>query len=337
VLVILSLSNYVGGLSHTLRQTQGDSTLGKIPLQPLIYFYNILMNPNYSMKQFSFILILFLAFANGLLAQKKKIAPDLSEYEVFLSEMSLLMLNSKDDTVRLQSNEKFMETMEKALMEENSFHYPFESIETIAKLTAPDNTFRILNWHIRQADGSYIFYGFVQTNSKEGSKIYKLIDKSDETKSPDTKNLNHTEWYGAHYYTLIQNKDKKNKYYTLLGWDGNNMSSNKKIIDVIHFNNKGLPIFGAPIFKMEKKIQKRVIFEYAKDATMSLKYFENQKQIVFDHLSPSNEHLKDQYQYYGPDFSYDALNYKKGKWEYQKDIDARNPKKGTDKIYNAPK
>jgi hypothetical protein len=59
---------------------------------------------------------------------------------------------------------------------------------------------------------------------------------------------------------------------------------------------------------------------------MSLRYEEDRKRIVFDHLSPPDASLKGQTQYYGPDLSYDAYYWKKGRWQLRENIDARNRK-----------
>ena len=45
--------------------------------------------------------------------------------------------------------------------------------------------------------------------------------------------------------------------------------------------------------------------------------------IVFDHLSPSREDLEGQYQFYGPDFSYDGLRWKDCGWVLIEDLDLR--------------
>jgi hypothetical protein len=56
---------------------------------------------------------------------------------------------------------------------------------------------------------------------------------------------------------------------------------------------------------------------------MSLR-FEADNFIVFDHLSPVSPEYKDNYQYYGPDFSFDSFNFEKGSWILKNDIDIRN-------------
>jgi hypothetical protein len=67
---------------------------------------------------------------------------------------------------------------------------------------------------------------------------------------------------------------------------------------------------------------------------MSLKYNEGRKQIIFSHLAPNNLDplLEGQFQYYGPDGSFDALNAKKGKWDYEPAIEIKNLKDKNDNV-----
>jgi hypothetical protein len=133
-------------------------------------------------------------------------------------------------------------------------------------------------------------------------------------------------------------KYKKKKYYVLLGWDGNNRISNKRLIDVLYFTEKGFPKFGDAIFSSESgKVKKRIIFEYQAGLVMSLRYEDEKNAIVFDHLSPSNPSLEGQFSFYGPDFSYDMMQFKDGKWIYIKDVLPRNDKGKPDKYFNTPK
>ena len=67
---------------------------------------------------------------------------------------------------------------------------------------------------------------------------------------------------------------------------------------------------------------------------MSLKYNPSRDQLIFNHLAPKdpNPTLEGQFQYYGPDGSFDALSMKKGKWTYEGDIDIRKDKDKTDNV-----
>ena len=86
--------------------------------------------------------------------------------------------------------------------------------------------------------------------------------------------------------------------------------------------------------------QNRLIFEWKQKITMALKWEQEKNLIVFDHLSPEDSSKKNQFQFYGPDFSLDALKWEKGKWRYVTDSDAgKNPenKKQDDNYKNPPK
>ena len=78
--------------------------------------------------------------------------------------------------------------------------------------------------------------------------------------------------------------------------------------------------------KINKKRKKRLFFEYSDKVYMQLNYDKSKEMIVFDHLSPSQEKFKGNYQYYGPDFSIDGLFFKKGKWILKEDLDIRRKK-----------
>jgi hypothetical protein len=207
-------------------------------------------------------------------------------------------------------------------------------------LESPDRQVRVFTWDVEAEDGTHMYYGFVQAYNKKSKKyeVYQLTDKSDAIKDPENAILDNTKWFGAYYYQVAQVKYKQKKYYVLLGWDGNNRITNKRLIEVLYFNEKGFPKFGDAIFTAENgKIKKRVIFEYQAGIFMSLRYEDEKQVIVFDHLSPSNPNLEGQYEFYGPDFSYDMMEFKEGKWQYKKDVLPRNDKDKTDKFFHAPK
>ncbi len=252
-----------------------------------------------------------------------------------LKVLGKIILNGETDFIKYNANEKFLTILESAIISDKSFDYPFDSLITIARLTSEDKKLRIFDWNLRKSDGTYDYFGFIQAWSSDENKyvIYPLKDNSDNIKNPETQILEPLNWYGALYYKIIFNKFGGKKYYTLLGWDGNNNITKKKIIDVIVFNSKDKPVFGAPIFKYNKKTQKRIIFEYNGTVSMSLKYDKQfmlhgkkkRKMIVFDRISPLDPQLEGVYQYYYPETNiFDAFIFRNGKWNFLKDVDARN-------------
>jgi hypothetical protein len=280
---------------------------------------------------------------------------ELVKAEDTLKVLGKIILNGESDFIKYDANEKFLTILESALINQNSFDYTFDSLTTIARLVSPDKRFRIFNWNISKTDGTYEYFGFIQAWNKKKKKyiLYPLTDNSDKITKPESQNLDNNNWYGAHYYKILYNKSGGKKYYTLLGWDGNDKLTQKKIIDVLVFNSNEKPIFGASIFKYNKKIQKRIIFEYSSTASMSLKYEEQymfsgkwkrrisfnqeeqysltgkkkRKMIIFDRLSPLDQSLDGQYQFYYPETNiFDAFIFRSGKWSLVKDVDARMQK-----------
>jgi hypothetical protein len=276
-------------------------------------------------------------------------------YEDSLKQYSLAIAKAKTDVERVEHNKKLVSLFEKVLVQAPSVAYKFDSLRYVTRVEAPDKSFRIFTWDIEKTDGTYQYYGFIQLSpapEESACKLFMLTDKSAEiTKNPELYSSDHKKWWGMLYYKIILTQYKKKKFYTLLGWDGNDKLSNKKVIDVLTFTADGSPHFGEAIFDLEYKkgdkktafefsagtMPKRLLFEYSSQIVMSLRYNEPLNTIVFDHLAPPNSSLKGQYQFYGPDFSYDGFKWEKGKWRYIPYQDARARKTEMDKYYIAPK
>lgn len=244
-----------------------------------------------------------------------------------LKSLRLQVLKSRDDSSRISANKEFLDRLEKYLKKENALSYPFDSLPNIGRLYPPDKSFRLFCWNLPVEDGTYLYYCLIQCFDTKKKKmiVMRLTDRAgDDIITPENKSLGKDKWFGALYYEMVPVKIKKKTFYTLLGWRGCNRMITQKVIDVLSFSGNWEPQFGESVFIAEKNKKKRIVFSYSAQSAMSLKYYERQKQIIFDHLSPSMPNLKDQYQYYGPDFTYDAFILENGKWNYKANIDARN-------------
>ncbi len=223
-------------------------------------------------RTFFFFLIICISF----LASK---AQDLSYFismEDSLDKIARNILYGENDLVKYNASEQFTELLVETLSESKSIKYPFDSLSTISVLMSDDKKIRVFSWNLPKSNGTYQHFGVVQAYSKRNRSyvVNALEDHSDEIEDPENEILTAKEWYGAHYYDLIQTKDrkKKRKYYTLLGWDGNNPLTTKKVIDVITLYKSGKPKFGAYLFRIKRKTYKRIIFEYSADVSVSLKF-----------------------------------------------------------------
>jgi hypothetical protein len=156
------------------------------------------------------------------------------------------------------------------------------------------------------------------------------MDRSLTVKSPENYIGTPDKWFGMLYTQVIE----CNGFYTLIGWDGNDKLTQRKFVDVLYFKANGTPVFGKDVFKFPRKNPRRLMFEYSGEVSMSLKYVEKQDQIVYSHLASRQEGslLDGQFQFYGPDGSFDALVLKKNKWVTIEDIDARNDKTAADNV-----
>ena len=233
-----------------------------------------------------------------------------------------MIQNGIDENEKLLANQEFISILRRTLELKISFDFTFDSLNTISILKSPDNYFKIYNWFIENDDNSYRFYAMIQFKNTKNDIIF-LNDNSDDILNVEQAELSSGNWYGCLYYNIIKNKEKKS--YTIIGWDGNNEFSTKKIIDVIKFSRYNNIKFGAPIFKDDKqKSKKRVIIEYNDQSPVSVQFNKKSKQIIFNNLVPQKKELEGIKAYYVPDGSFNAYEYKKGKWWLIKDIDARN-------------
>jgi len=254
-----------------------------------------------------------------------------------LNSLGKEMLGAKTDSLKFVINEQYKVLLKEVIEDKESFDYNFDALKTIS--IQKTGELKIYNWTVPKINGTYQYFAFVTLmQKKNGYNIIELTDKSATLKTPVNKTLMPKMWYGALYYKIIRHKKIGMNYYTLLGWDGNNNLTTKKIIDVIQVNNNGTIKIGAPIFKMAKKTQRRVIFEYFDNAIMSLKYHPKLDKIIFDRLVPNNSSLKGIYEYYGPALKiFDALIAENGKWIFEADTDIVLDKSVKDYMWNDPK
>ncbi len=301
------------------------------------------------MKKSLTLLVLLLslnAFSQSASADKLRIQTDELELKTICDKLYHVKQAKQTDAEKKEINASLLKKFDEILDLPNSFeNYQFDSLKNdIGILVSPDKKFRIIHWNVAKTDGTHEYYGFIQSKftTKKGRtesiQLFSLTDKSAEIRNPDNAVTDHNKWFGALYSRIIIKKTKTKTYYTLLGWDGNDKFSQKKIIDVLTFDpNNGTPKFGADIFNYERKYPKRIIFEYSATCSMSLKYSPKKDSIVFGHLAPTSPQLEGQFQYYCSDMSFDGFGFKKGKWSYGTNVNALNEKDQNDNFYGDPK
>ncbi|MBC7937152.1 MAG: hypothetical protein H7Y86_17540 [Rhizobacter sp.] len=273
------------------------------------------------MKLFSLIILGFLLHAPGIAQRLSK--QDISliqKKEDSLKGLSFKIIKGVNPVDRLNADSIFTRVFVRALKTKNSFYYPFDSIYTVSKLYAPDSSFRIYTWQMVINENVIRQHGAIQMKTADGSlKLFPLIDKSDITTNMADTIANNFGWMGAVYYRIIETKAQGKSFFTLLGYDENNIRSNKKVIEVLTFNNDQ-PVFGARQFSIAsgfgyKNNMARFIMEFKKDASPRLTYDNELNMIVFEHLVSESNQPNKKWTMIG-DGDYEGFKWMDGRWVY---------------------
>lgn len=265
-----------------------------------------------------------LSLAQGIIKTDLKF---LQQKEDSLKDYAVKIIQGINSDDRFFADSTFTRMLVRALKTPHSFHYPFDSLETISRLYSPDSTFRIITWQlvIPGITGDVVRqHGAIQMKTHDGSlKLYALIDKSDVTSNIADTIGNNLGWIGAIYYRIIQKRSANQNYYTLLGYDENSIRSNRKIIEVLNFVT-GEPVFGGRFFSYEedsvfKTSQSRYVMEYKKGAGPRLTYDKELDMIVVEHLISESNEPKKKWTLVG-DGDYEGFKWKNGKWVHVEKI-----------------
>lgn len=213
---------------------------------------------------------------------------NLPELEAKLAKLADSMRTAIPMELRFEFGLEFARTLLGALNKEGATRYPFETLGSKIHIhQSPDGQFRLFNWLV--APGNHIkrYYGLIQT--KQGD-VFPLTNVSERVESDYfRKTADPQNWYGAEYYRILESETGGLKYYILFGLNTHGVYSNKKLLDVLYFE-EGKPFFGLPVFQLGNHAQRisgmqtRVLWEYKKDALFHLNYDPGLKMIVFDRL-----------------------------------------------------
>lgn len=255
------------------------------------------------------------------------------------------------DNERYLASEDAMDLLLKALEEEGSERWKWTLPQTASALTSPDGHLKIITWAVVRDNGEFECFGAVQfyNDRDEEYQHLALHDKSDEIINREESVLSADRWLGAVYQEIIQTSAAGRTYYTLLGWNGVDNLTDRKIIEPVVIRG-GVPQFGAPIFRRERNLR-RIVLEYTDRAMVHLAYEEQfvqevirervkvkgtnryrtiektkdhkEKMIVFDEVEPQVPGMEGLFQYYVPSGTELAYAFVEGKWEQRQGAQGR--------------
>lgn len=242
---------------------------------------------------------------------------ELEQVQDSLKELTYQMINAPMAEERQNASDTFIPAFVDALKIKYSYEFPFDSLGQISIVYDKDSTFRIFSWAIAVSNIQYRFYGALQVNTKDGSlKLFPFFDNTFDIHNLDTI-AGPQSWIGALYYNMIRTKYKDQTYYTLMGWCGYSLNTNKKLLEVLTFKN-GQPVFGAPVFNFKNDtvssgVKNRFFLEYKRDGGAGLNYDTDLDMIVYDHLVSLKGQREDKASLV-PDGTYEGFKWVNGYW-----------------------
>ena len=285
----------------------------------------------------------------------------MSQHQKRLASLLELAASAPTDNERYLASEQAVGELTAALDEEESERWKWQLPTVASVLTSPDGQLRIFTWAVVRDNGEFECFGAVQNyNDRDEEYQYLLLnDKSEEIMNREESVLSASNWFGAVYQDIIQTSHGGKTYYTLLGWNGVDNLTERKIIEPVVLRS-GVPQFGAPLFRRERNLR-RVVLEYRNDAMVNLSYEEQfveeverdrvkvkgsnryrtvekrkqhkEKMIIFDEVEPQIQGMEGLFQYYVPSGLELAYAFVDGKWELRNGAQGRLKDKKLNKAF----
>jgi hypothetical protein len=272
------------------------------------------------MKSFLFSLFLILLISTDEV--RSQVSFD--EESQTLEELFNRLVDNYNDTDRIRINDSIKMVIDSYVKSESVFTHKFTNLRYLGQITSPDSLVKIITWNLvlENEPGKYYCYFIRKKENSKQNLIYRLSAKYHTNKINTDTTYYESNWYGALYYDLKPVFSNDNRCWVLLGIDYGNSAVSRKIIDVLNFKPDDSIEFGRKWFVSENGDKYRVVFEYASNAMMSLR-FRSSGSIIFDHLVPFSIGHQNDPQFYGPDYSLDAYNFENGLWKLVINVDER--------------
>ena len=220
----------------------------------------------------------------------------------------------------LQIDSLFFSTLSKA----ESFNYSWKELDKIGKLQSEDGKVKIFSYLYMVNRNDYRYQAFIQVRKdKNKVEVFRLQPGNSTDIYFEEFKQSVDNWHGKIYYDLVTTTYKRKVFYTLIGADFKDSNSSLKTIEVVSIQ-RGKPVFRGDQFLSNGAVKDRVVLEFSADLAASVRYNTELKMIVHDHLAPLHPIYTGNFQFYGPDGSYDGFRFIDGIWVLEEDVDARN-------------
>jgi len=261
-----------------------------------------------TMKYFAFIVTLTFLFSFKSIQCQPSFLAEEQEAAYYAD----IMINATKKAHRLRAEQSFLNTFVNSLNKESSFAFPYDSLIWISKIEPENKEFRLFTWQIMLEMGVMKYNGIIQL--KDGKTI-SLNDNNYIGQDFKYEAFDPENWYGQLYYAMHEYRFEKKNHYLLFGLRELANSSKQKIVEEIIVGEEGVR-FGSEIFlKMGARHgENRLMVEFGKVASVSLKYDTNREMIVFDHLTAVINPYERNEMMMVPGGTLEAYEFNKGEW-----------------------
>jgi hypothetical protein len=225
---------------------------------------------------------------------------------------------------RVIYSERFAKQLVRTLKIPNSYSYQFDTLQKVINIIySDDKAFRIFNWGIEPTKLTKRYYGAIQLQQPQ-LKLIGLNDYSEQVdKGLEDSVFTGGKWFGALYYRIMSQNVNGRKVYTLFGLNSGGLLSNRKVLDPMYFDGKGvtfgMPIFGVSSKNFPKQRINRFVLEYKKEVSASMNWDAEKEIIVFDKLTSVTNDPTRKYTYV-PSGHYDGFAWSNDMWNYQNNL-----------------
>lgn len=279
-------------------------------------------------RTFYFLALLFLLLVSGYNVFSQDITPQDMEKFRKMEDSLVVTADSMYEAfipdTRIMYSERFARQLVRTLRIPNSYQYKFDTLQKLINIIyADDNAFRIFNWAVEPGNIPKRYYGAIQLPQPQ-LKLIGLNDCSAQIdKGLEDSIFTGGKWFGALYYRIMSQRVDGQKVYTLFGLNNGHPLSNRKVLDPMYFDGRGVT-FGASIFGVvsasdPKKRINRFVLEYKKSVAASMNWDVEKQLIIFDKLTSVSNDPARKYTYV-PSGQYDGFIWENGLWNYQHDI-----------------
>jgi len=262
-----------------------------------------------------FLLLIFFGFSPFLFAQET----DLDNLNFYGDAMS----NTYHPKNRVIAFNSFYPLLKKVLDQSGSYDINLDSISGVKVLHEDNGSFRLISWQLEE-ETDYKYFAFLQDKS---GKVYEFVQNNEDLGIDFSYYIHAPEdWYGSIYYQIKPEITNDGiVHYLLYGFKRINSFKKAKIVDVLSFDEQGVPMLGKEIFIKPVKdsrddVHSKILLTYDANAHVDIKYNEHLDFLIYDHLITKMGDMPGQGMTKYPDGTYEGYKKESGKYIYTEKI-----------------